>query len=124
MGKNLRILLVDDHVASRASLAIILRQEANMEIIGEASDGQMAVELTDELHPDVVIMDVRMPVLNGIEATRQIASDHPDTKIIGFTMNAETYLMNAMKKAGAAACLSKSDPIDALITTIKQLAPS
>jgi DNA-binding NarL/FixJ family response regulator len=124
MGKNLRILLVDDHVASRASLAIILRQEANMEIIGEASDGQMAVELTDELHPDVVIMDVRMPVLNGIEATRRIRSDHPDTKIIGFSMNSETYLVDAMKKAGAAAYLSKSDPIDALITAIRQMNPS
>jgi DNA-binding NarL/FixJ family response regulator len=124
MGKNIRILLADDHVAARASLAIILRQEDNMEIIGEASNGQMAVELAQELHPDVVIMDVGMPILNGIEATRQIASDFPDTKVVGFTINAEARLVEAMQKAGAAACLSKSEPIDVLITAIQKCAPA
>ena len=123
MGENIRILLVDDHVAARASLAIILRHENNMEIIGEASDGQMAVELTEELHPDVIIMDIRMPVLNGIDATRQIKSHHPDTKVIGFTMNSETAASDAMQKAGAAACISKSDPIEVLLSTIRNCAP-
>jgi DNA-binding NarL/FixJ family response regulator len=123
MSRNIRILLVDDHLAARASLAIILRQENNMEIIGEASDGQMAVELTDELHPDVIVMDVSMPVLNGIEATRQITSDHPDTKVIGFTMKFETNLVEAMQRAGATACLSKSDAIDNLLNTIRSCCP-
>ena len=124
MGENIRILLVDDHFAARASLAIILRQEDNMEVIGEASDGQMAVELTEELHPDVVIMDISMPVLNGIEATRLITSDHPDAKVIGFTMNSETNLVDAMQKAGATACLSKSDPIEDLLKTIRNCCPA
>jgi len=123
MGENIRILLVDDHVAARASLAIVLRQEGNMEIIGEASDGQMAVELTQELHPDVIIMDIRMPVLDGIEATRRITSGCPDTQVIGFTMNSETNLVDAMQKAGAAVCLSKSDPIADLITAIRTCCP-
>ena len=91
-----------------------------MEIIGEASDGQMAVELAQVLHPDVIIMDVGMPVLNGIEATRQIASDLPETKVVGFTINAEARLIEAMQKAGASACLSKSEPIDVLIAAIQQ----
>jgi DNA-binding NarL/FixJ family response regulator len=124
MGENIRILLVDDHFAARASLAIILRHENNMEVIGEASDGQMAVELTQELHPDVIIMDVSMPVLNGIEATRLITSDHPDAKVIGFTMNFESNLVDAMQKAGATACLSKSDPIDDLLKTIRNCYPA
>jgi len=124
MGENIRILLVDDHVAARASLAIILRHEDNMEIIGEASDGQVAIEMTEELHPDVIIMDVRMPVLNGIEATRQITSDHPDTRVIGFTMNHETNVVDAMQQAGASACLSKSDPIEVLVNTIRNCAPA
>ena len=123
MNRNIRILLVDDHLATRANLAIILRQENNMEIIGEAFDGQMAVELTEDLRPDVVIMDVAMPVLNGIEATRKITLDHPDTKVIGFTMNFETNIVEAMQRAGATACLSKSDAIDNLLNTIRTCCP-
>ena len=123
MNRNIRILLVDDHLATRANLAIILRQENNMEIIGEAFDGQRAVELTEDLRPDVVIMDVAMPVLNGIEATRKITLDHPDTKVIGFTMNFETNIVEAMQRAGATACLSKSDAIDNLLNTIRTCCP-
>jgi len=119
MGKNIRILLVDDHLAARTNLAMILKQENNMEIIGEASDGRMAIGLTEELRPDVIIMDVNMPVLNGIEATKQITLDHPDTKVIGFTMNYEANLVEAMQKAGASACLSKSDSIDHLVNIIR-----
>jgi len=124
MGENIRILLVDDHFAARASLAVILRQENNMEVIGEASDGQMAIELTQELNPDVVIMDIGMPVLNGIDATRLITSDHPDAKVIGFTMNAEANLVDAMQKAGATACLSKCDPIEDLLKIIRICCPA
>jgi DNA-binding NarL/FixJ family response regulator len=79
----------------------------------------MAVELTHELRPDVIIMDVRMPVLNGIEATRLIMSDYPKTRVIGFTMQSELGLGAAMLGAGAVACINKSDPIDALIATIQ-----
>lgn len=124
MEQNIRILLVDDHAAARAGLAIILRQEGTMDVIGEASDGQMAVELTEELHPDVILMDVRMPRMNGIEATRRIVSDHPDARVIGFTLNMEENIADAMREAGAVACLSKSDPIDRLLETIRNCFPS
>jgi two-component system, NarL family, response regulator NreC len=123
MGENISILLVDDHLAARESLALILRHQENMEIIGEASNGRMAIELTRELQPDVIIMDVSMPVLNGIEATRQISSNHPNAKVIGFTMNPETNLAYAMQKAGAIACISKGDPIEVLLETIQKCAP-
>jgi DNA-binding NarL/FixJ family response regulator len=69
--------------------------------------------------PDVVIMDARMPVLNGIEATRLITSDYPDTRVIGFTMDSESNLGAAMKNAGAADCICKSDSIEVLIATIR-----
>jgi DNA-binding NarL/FixJ family response regulator len=123
MSAKIRILLVDDHMAARASLAILLRQENNLEVIGEASDGQVAVGLTEDLHPDIILMDVRMPVLDGIEATRQITSDHPDMKVIGFTMNSEADVVDAMRRAGATACISKSDPIDVLLKTIRTCCP-
>lgn len=123
MRDNIRILLVDDQIIIREGLAALLSQIRDLDVIGEASDGQMAVDLTRKLHPDVVIMDVRMPVLDGIEATRLITSDYPDTKVIGFTMDYESDLNTAMRKAGAKVCLIKSDPIDILIETIRNCFP-
>ena len=119
MNETIRILLVDDNMITRASLATLLRAQHNLDVVGEASDGKMAVELTHELRPDVIIMDVRMPVLNGIEATRLIMLDYPKTRVIGFTMQSELGLGAAMLGAGAAACINKSDPIDVLIATIQ-----
>jgi len=119
MRETIQILLVDDQAIIREGLAALLRQRPDLDIIGEASNGQMAVELARKLHPDVVIMDVRMPVLNGIEATRLIVSDSPGTKVIGFTMDSEAKFGDAMKKAGAAVCIYKSDPIEVLIKTIR-----
>ena len=89
---------------------MILRQEDNIEVIGEASHGQMAVELAQELHPDVVIMDVRMPVLNGIEATRLIKSDHPDTKVIGFTLASKLISSMRCKKPELSRALARVIP--------------
>ena len=119
MKDNIRILLVDDNKMTREGLAALLRQEHDLDIVGEAPNGQVAVDLTEELHPDVVIMDVRMPILNGIQATQLIRLDHPDIKVIGFTMDSETDLYAAIRNAGAVACISKSDPIETLVETIR-----
>jgi DNA-binding NarL/FixJ family response regulator len=124
MRESIRVLLVDDHMMAREGLAAILRQEHTLDVVGEASDGRMAIYLTEKLHPDVVVMDVRMPLLNGIEATRQIKLDHPGIQVIGFTMHSEVDLCAAMQKAGAAACISKSAPIEALIETIRDCCPA
>jgi len=124
MSDNIRILLVDDYAPVRAGLAEILGHEPQMDIVGQAADGRTAVELARRLHPDVVIMDVRMPLMNGIEATRLIAEEHPDIKVIGFTMQCEGNLCAAMCKAGAAACINKSSPIESLITAIRDCCPS
>jgi DNA-binding NarL/FixJ family response regulator len=119
MKEAIRILLADDHMIVRESLAQILRNEYSMNVVGEASDGQMAVELSQKLIPDVVIMDLSMPRLGGIEATRQIVSSHPMIKVIGFTMHSQANLGAAMRTAGAAACVCKSDPIEVLVSTIR-----
>lgn len=120
MSESIRILLVDDHRTVRTGLAAILGEERYMDVVGQAADGKTAVELTQKMHPDVVIMDVRMPRMNGIEATRRIASECPETKVIGFTMQPDESLCKAMQMAGAAACISKSAPIECLIETIRK----
>jgi DNA-binding NarL/FixJ family response regulator len=124
MRENIRVLLVDDHRITRASIASLLKQERGLEIIGEASDGLMAVRLAKELQPDVIIMDEAMPVMNGIEATRLIMMEFPHIKVIGFSMHAEGEIGAAMQKAGAIASISKSQPAERLISEILGCRPA
>jgi DNA-binding NarL/FixJ family response regulator len=124
VGENIRILLVDDHTGAREGLASLLRHEDNLDIIGEASDGRMAVELAKELQPDVIIMDAAMPGMNGIEATRLIMLNFPEIKVIGFTMHSQEEVGAAMQKAGAIACISKSQPAEILISKIRDCHPA
>lgn len=81
-----KILLVDDHQVLREGLRSLLEQQPNMEVVGEASDGMMALRLVRELHPDLVIMDVNMEGMDGIDATRMITREHPDTKVLALSM--------------------------------------
>lgn len=121
-GRKIRTLLVDDHVVMRQGLSHLLREEPDIEIVGEASDGRMAVELVGQLHPDVVTMDVSMPVMDGIEATRIIHSQFPDVRVIGLSMFEEGQCDKAMRDAGAADYVVKSGPSDALISAIRAVA--
>lgn len=116
--KKIRILLADDHPTVRRVLSHLLGCETNIEVVGEASDGQMAVELTQALLPDVVIMDVRMPQMSGIEATHRIVSQHPNVRVIGLSIYHESRLSKAMREAGAVDYFCKDEPIEALITAI------
>ncbi len=118
-GKITRILLADDHAVMREGLAMVIREEANMEIVGEASDGRTVVDLVRELQPDVVLMDISMPEMDGIEATRIIHAEHPDVCVIGLSMFEEGKVAARMKEAGAAAFLTKSGPSDRLLATIR-----
>jgi DNA-binding NarL/FixJ family response regulator len=119
MGKNIRILLVDDHETTRMGLATILSRRLNLDVVGEASDGEMALDLARELNPDVVVMDVFLPNLNGIDATRLIVEEHPETKVIGFSMHPKSSIVNAMREAGAVTCISKSESAEVLIAAIQ-----
>ncbi len=116
-----RILLADDHTVMRAGLRLLLERHENFEVIGEAADGRQAVEIAQEQKPDVVVMDVAMPHLNGVEAARQILSRNPDTAIVMLSMHSdESYVLRSLK-AGARAYLLKDSAEADLIAAIKAI---
>lgn len=108
MGPIVKVLLVDDHPVVLQGLRSMLAGEPGVEVVGEACNGEEAVRRTTELEPDVVLMDVRMPGMSGIEATRQIKQARPTTSVIVLTiLDSEIYVVDAVK-AGAAGYLTKS----------------
>lgn len=117
---RIRVLLVDDHVVMRQGLSMLLGEETDIEVVGEASDGKEAVTFARELQPDVILMDFSMPGMNGVEATRIIHAERPRIRIIGLSMYAEVERAAAMRDAGAVAYLSKSGRSDALLEAIRQ----
>ena len=116
--KDIKIVLVDDHKLLRDGLRNIIEQRSNMHRIGEASDGREAIKICPKLLPNVVVMDVAMPGLNGVEATRQIHKNNPEIKIIGLSMHSSKQFIQSMFKAGAFAYLLKDGDSDELITAI------
>ena len=111
--KKLRILLADDHVVMRTGLRALLERQPNLEIVGESENGREAIELVTSLKPDVVVMDVGMPVLNGIEATKTIVSQHPTTAVVILSMHVdESYIMRALKAGARGYLLKDSAPAD------------
>jgi CheY-like chemotaxis protein len=118
-GKKTRVMLADDHVVMRQGLAELLRAEPDLEVVGEASDGASAVELIREVRPTVVIMDINMPGMTGIEATKVIHRQWPDVRVIGLSMFDEAEQAAAMRMAGAAGYCSKSAAPTSLIATIR-----
>jgi two-component system, NarL family, response regulator NreC len=116
-----RILLADDHTVMRAGLRLLLERHDNFEVVGEAADGREAVEIAAEQKPDVVVMDVAMPHLNGVEAARQILSRNPDTAIVMLSMHSdESYVLRSLK-AGARGYLLKDSAEADLIAAIQAI---
>ena len=105
---TIRVLLVDDHTILRDGVRLLLELQGDMEVVGEAANGRSAVRLTTELSPDVVVMDVTMPDLNGIEATRQILAASSGTRVLGLSQHADRRLLADMLKAGAVGYLLKT----------------
>jgi len=116
---KIRIMLVDDCEVVRQGVASLIRREPDFEIVGEASEGQSAVDLARKIRPDVALMDINMPVMNGIEATRLIHNEFPDVRIIGFSIYDEDQQKEAMLRAGATAYFSKRGSSKNLIATIR-----
>jgi len=116
-----RIVLADDHTVMRNGLRLLLERQANLQVVGEASDGRQAVALIEKANPDVVIMDIAMPNLNGIEATRQIVTQNPRTAVAILSMHSdESYVIRALK-AGARAYLLKDSAEADLLAAVRAL---
>jgi CheY-like chemotaxis protein/two-component sensor histidine kinase len=118
-GHTLRVLLADDHEIVRQGLVSLLSEAPTVEIVGEATNGREAVNLADRLRPDVVIMDVSMPVMSGDEATRQIKKDLPQTRIIALSMWAESEVREKMYRAGAERYVLKTASSEELLAAIR-----
>ena len=116
---KLRILLVDDHKIFCEGLRAVIEKEPDMEVVGTAIDGRDAVRLATALTPDVVVIDIAMPGLNGIEATKMILKDHPGTKVIALSMHTDRRFVEGMLTAGAAGYLVKECAAEELARAIQ-----
>jgi len=116
---SIKILLADDHKIIRDGLRSLIEKCPEMEVVGEADNGRMTIQLARELEPDVVIMDISMPDLNGIDATHQIIADVPGIKVIALSMHSDKRFVVGMFKAGAAGYLLKDCAFDELEQAVK-----
>jgi two-component system response regulator NreC len=114
-----RILIADDHKILRNGLSALLRNQSDLELVGEAENGQRAVELAKELRPDVVIMDIAMPGLNGVEAARRIVAEAPGVKVIALSMHSDRRFVTRMLEAGASGYLLKDSAFEELAFSIR-----
>jgi DNA-binding NarL/FixJ family response regulator len=116
---SIKILLADDHAIVRQGLRSLLEKEPDIEVVGEAEDGRKAIELTGELLPDVVVMDITMPNLNGVEAARLITHEFPKVKVIALSMHSDRTFVVSMLKAGASGYILKECLSDELVEAIR-----
>jgi DNA-binding NarL/FixJ family response regulator len=118
---RLRVMVCDDHALSRRGLQMVLEQEPDLELVGEAADGAEVVERAQELMPDVILMDVRMPKKSGIEAAGEIKESLPHAKILMLTISDEEADLYEAIKAGASGCLLKEIPIEEVADAIRSV---
>jgi DNA-binding NarL/FixJ family response regulator len=119
---NIRLILADDHRIMREGLRALVERLPGMEVIGEAADGRTTVAMAKELSPEVVVMDIGLPDLNGIEATRQIASQNRNIKVIALSMHSDCRYVAKMLKAGASGYLLKDSAFEELARAIRAVA--
>jgi DNA-binding NarL/FixJ family response regulator len=117
----LKVLLADDHEILRKGLRSMLEAQRDCEVVGEAGDGRQAVAMAKELNPDVVILDIAMPSLNGLEATRQILKARPQTRVLVLTMHESDPLIREVLDAGARGYVLKTDAGRDLVTAVESL---
>jgi DNA-binding NarL/FixJ family response regulator len=117
-----RVLIVDDHDLFRTGLASLLERQSGIEVVAQASGGRMGMRLAIELQPDVVLMDLRMPDLEGTDATRQILSEHPDMRVLVLTVASSNADVDAALEAGACGFVAKDTPIDGVAVAVRAAA--
>jgi len=121
-GNPIRILLVDDHALVRAGIRTLLEKRSNIEVVGEASDGLEAIRLVEKLEPDIVIMDLAMPVLNGFRVTRHLARTFPRVRVVILSMYSDEEYVYLAVRAGAAGYLLKGASAEQLRLAVKTVA--
>lgn len=119
---GIRILLADDHAIIRQGLRSLLEKEPDMEVVGEAEDGRKALRLVGKLAPNIAVMDITMPNLNGVDATRQITSDFPQTKVIALSIHSDKHFVTDMLKAGASGYILKDCLFNEFVQAIRSVA--
>ncbi len=119
---GIKILLADDHKIMRDGLRSLIEKNSQFEIVGEADNGRTTVKLAQEFRPDIIIMDIGMPDLNGIEATRRIKALVPKTRVIALSMYYDKRFVSGMLEAGASGYLRKDSGADELVTAIRAVA--
>jgi len=116
--KTIRVILADDHTIVREGIRSLIESKENIEVVAEVENGRDAVQKTAELKPDVVIMDISMPILNGFEATRQVVRQPQKSKVLVLTMHEDRETIRQVLRAGAAGCLSKKSAVTELVDAI------
>jgi DNA-binding NarL/FixJ family response regulator len=124
MRQAIRVLVADDHPMVRECISKILESQEDFQVVGKASNGVVALEMTHTLHPDVVLMDYTMPLMDGVEATRHIRKDHPEISVIGLSVHEGGQIEKAMRKAGATTYCQKGCPTDELLFAIRECSGS
>jgi DNA-binding NarL/FixJ family response regulator len=119
-GKQIRLLIADDNAVYRHALREILEAHPSLQVVGEATDGEDAILRAEELQPAIVLMDINMPKLNGIAATRRIKADHESMTVIGLSVHTDRDYVDAMFDAGAVALLSKEKATEDLYAAIER----
>ena len=120
--EKLTILLVDDHAPVRQGLRMLLEKDAQIRVVGEAGDGRGAVEMAKKLRPNVILMDISMPLINGLEATRLILADYPSAKVIILSAQVDEEYVNRAKEVGAVGYISKQKAAETLLHAIHEVA--
>jgi len=121
-GGPIRVLVVDDHDLFRAGLASLLAEQPDIEVVAQASGGRVGVRLAEELRPDVVLMDVRMPDLEGTDATREILERDPSIRVLALTVVSDDADVAAVVEAGACGFLAKDTPIEGVVVAVRAAA--